>query len=818
MAEARAVDGLLSTVKNVGLQVDDYGLHLSVRLSIPRPKVAAYIVKAKLKALRVALFNLFFPIGGIAMILQATLLIFTVQYAERDSWLRNGKIANLAWEISEAIPVWSGIEMGLFTRIAVVTFWVSVTVSIMVAGASRVLLKLLLGWHSPMYTPPKEVGVLVKLWGAAVKLLRGGFAPEWLLSPPHLYGYTKVMPTLPLPPLDGTVKKYLRSIRPLFTDEDFAEKEKMAAEFLNNEGPRLQRSLRLKWLISTNYVTDWWEKYAYLRGRSSIMINSNYYVMDSWAEPPTKVREARAAATVWAILEYRHKQDNLELEPAVVRELWPLCMEQHRRMFNTVRIPGRECDSIRHFESDEQHTHIVVMCKGFYYRLDCYDSSIPSRRSLLPPHELERRLQLIVDDAEHAQHTTEADSHIAALTAEERTEWAKIREECMYDGINRVSLSVIETAAFMLTLDDVAPASVSDRASALLGGNGSNRWFDKSFNLVAFTDGHIGANTEHSWADALVIGHLWELTVMVGKCDRAHSYDANGHCVRTGREVPAKKYLPKKLKWDIPRGGQLRAAVAAAREKNIKSIDDVELRVVRFADFGKGKVKKMRMSPDSFVQMAMQLAFYRDQDRFGLTYEAAMTRLFRNGRTETVRSLSEDSAAFVKAMESGEPDEAIWAALLKAAAGHGIKNKDAMTGKGIDRHLFGLYVVSAGYSIDSPFLKDALSQPWILSTSQQPQTQTPAYNPATDAEDAKRVSPGGGFGPVCNDGYGVSYMIVEDYFFFHISSKRSYANTQSERFAENIFQALRDIGKLSDRILESRAGTKEAAAGAKKDN
>ena len=39
-----------------------------------------------------------------------------------------------------------------------------------------------------------------------------------------------------------------------------------------------------------------------------------------------------------------------------------------------------------------------------------------------------------------------------------------------------------------------------------------------------------------------------------------------------------------------------------------------------------------------------------------------------------------------------------------------------------------------------------------------------------DPEDAKRISPGGGFGPVTDDGYGVSYMVAsEDATYFHVS-------------------------------------------------
>lgn len=49
--------------------------------------------------------------------------------------------------------------------------------------------------------------------------------------------------------------------------------------------------------------------------------------------------------------------------------------------------------------------------------------------------------------------------------------------------------------------------------------------------------------------------------------------------------------------------------------------------------------------------MALQLAYYRDAGRFSLTYEASMTRLFREGRTETVRPCTIESSAWVKAMQ-----------------------------------------------------------------------------------------------------------------------------------------------------------------------
>lgn len=206
-------------------------------------------------------------------------------------------------------------------------------------------------------------------------------------------------------------------------------------------------------------------------------------------------------------------------------------------------------------------------------------------------------------------------------------------------------------------------------------------------------------------------------------------------------------------------------------------------------------MKKCRISPDAYIQMALQLAYYRDAKKFSLTYEASMTRLFKEGRTETVRPCTIESAAWVKAMD--DPNFTVSflyilffyrsnihkknihlfqfservELLKKASDRHQLGYQDAMCGQGIDRHLFCLYVVSKYLEVESPFLNEVLSEPWRLSTSQTPHGQTPKM-------DLKKhpncISAGGGFGPVADDGYGVSYIIAgENLIFFHISAKKS---------------------------------------------
>ncbi len=62
-----------------------------------------------------------------------------------------------------------------------------------------------------------------------------------------------------------------------------------------------------------------------------------------------------------------------------------------------------------------------------------------------------------------------------------------------------------------------------------------------------------------------------------------------------------------------------------------------------------------------------------------------------------------------------------------------------------------------------------------MSTSQTPHGQVGLLDVSNNP---KYISAGGGFGPVADDGYGVSYIIAgEDIIFFHISSKRSSSKT-----------------------------------------
>lgn len=632
------------------------------------------------------------------------------------------------------------------------------------------------GWMYESRGGKKGLSKISYAWVMLVKMLQG--------KKPQLYSYQASLPRLPLPPLDCTLRRYLRSVEPLLDGEKYERMVLLAKDFQAGIGHKLQRYLWLKSWWASNYVSDWWEDFVYLRGRSPLMVNSNFYGIDAFLVDHTTNQCARAANLVHAAFLFRRGIDRQTQNPILVQGLVPLCSWQYERVFNTTRIPGIETDKLVHYHDSQ---HIVVYHRGCYYKVHCYNKG-----RLLRPCELQVVFEKIVG---LDPNPLPGEEHLAALTASERVTWANARTRFFSKGINKSSLDIIEKATFFVALDEDDynhdpndPNRFNAYGCSMLHGKGYDRWFDKSFTLIVGRNAKVGFNAEHSWADAPIMAHCWEYIMAYETMELGYSED--GNTIGTPDVDPPG---PLRLKWDLAPEciDVIENSLLAAQSL----LADVDLRLMMFDDYGKGFMKKVKCSPDAFIQMALQLAYFRDANKFSLTYEASMTRLFREGRTETVRPVTSVSCAFVRAMQNKEATKENKIALLREACRrHQIGYQDAMCGKGIDRHLFCLYVVSKYLEVDSPFLKEVLSEPWRLSTSQTPHRQTEFL----DLKDyPKHLCGGGGFGPVADDGYGVSYLIAgEDVVFFHVSSKKSSPETDSFRFMQHLKRGLNDMKLL----------------------
>ncbi|XP_054719509.1 carnitine O-palmitoyltransferase 1, liver isoform-like [Uloborus diversus] len=708
-----------------------------------------------------------YPASPYSLLIIAVILAF-LTWKERD--VSHGFIDFLSYYFTDN-PLVATFSIAAFYAVYTVVLW------LIFVNIVRYCVKMLFMYKGWMYeTRTGKITTATKLWLSIIKFI--------VKRKPQLYSFQGSLPNLPVPPLTETMKRYLLSVKPLLDDEKHKRMQKLAVDFENGIGKKLQRYLVLKSWWSTNYVSDWWEEFIYLRGRGPLMINSNFYGLDAILIHPTSVQAARAAGFIHAAFLFRRCIDRQTLTPIMVQGIVPLCSSQYERVFNTTRIPGKETDKLVHYDDSQ---HVVVYHAGRYFKLPVYYMG-----RLLRPVELQRQIEKILQDESPPQ---PGEAYLGALTAVERTLWAEAREKYFSKGINKASLTTIEKAAFFVTLDEETyeydandPSKLNAFGCAMLHGKGYDRWFDKSFNIIVAKNGRVGLNAEHSWADAPIMSHAWEFCL--AQESKSNWYNEFGNCEGESRN---NLFPPSRLKFDF--SPHIVEIIDNCMQSSQTAIADVDLRLLMHKAYGKGFMKKCRVSPDAYIQMALQLAYYRDSNKFSLTYEASMTRLYREGRTETVRPVTIESCEWVKSMMDPNATREKKIDLLRIACNRHQKGyQDAMCGQGIDRHLFCLYVVARYLNVESPFLNEVLSEPWRLSTSQTPHGQTDLLDLRKNPD---HISAGGGFGPVADDGYGVSYIIAgEDIIFFHISSKVSSPETDSDRYRRNIEQALADMKTL----------------------
>lgn len=159
--------------------------------------------------------------------------------------------------------------------------------------------------------------------------------------------------------------------------------------------------------------------------------------------------------------------------------------------------------------------------------------------------------------------------------------------------------------------------------------------------FIIFDNGKAGFNGEHSNMEATITHRCcdWILHSLADKT-------LNMGEARSSTLVP-----PSKLKFDLS------PKTVSSIDKATKQFDQLvsrhDLRVVTFEKYGKHAIKKMGVSPDAFTQMAIQLAYFKKNGVCRATYESAGTRKYLHGRTETGRSVSSESVAWVNAM--GDP-------------------------------------------------------------------------------------------------------------------------------------------------------------------
>ena len=135
----------------------------------------------------------------------------------------------------------------------------------------------------------------------------------------------------------------------------------------------------------------------------------------------------------------------------------------------------------------------------------------------------------------------------------------------------------------------------------------------------------------------------------------------------------------------------IKASISEA-SNGLDSLDNnVDLEVFTFTGYGKEFIKSCRCSPDSWLQMSLQLTVFRLTGGLVATYESGSTRRFRLGRVDCIRSAHPEALTWCRSMSSDRQDREDRRRLFLLAIKKQTKvMTDNITGRGLDVPLLGL--------------------------------------------------------------------------------------------------------------------------------
>ncbi|KYN22541.1 Choline O-acetyltransferase, partial [Trachymyrmex cornetzi] len=677
-----------------------------------------------------------------------------------------------------------------------------------------------------------------------------------VLTPSEARFKEEALPSLPVPDLETTLQKYLAQVEAI-TPNHLEKTRSLVRAFLSGPGPKLQQRLFERRQKVTNWATEWWLNDMYLSVPLALPINSN----PGLAAKPKRFANQQEAAVFLArflteLLNYQELLDRSGLEIERVKSkdgktMQPLCMAQHYQLFRIYRRPGVNNDEQIALDRASSGDHIIVAHHNQFY-------SVPVRasdRGRITEIELVQQLLRIME--------TKADPRtppVGILTTTKRPAWAKAREELMKNERNRHNLELLERCLCVVCIDDdVLPTTfnnpmkkedrwIGDRDyanvlhHALHGGGsrhlGANRWFDKTFHAILGKDGMWGLTYEHSAGEAPAVFNAFE--DITEKVDSMSPPDEN--------LVPSHLPAPEKLEWCLTE--QSLNDIREAMMNFDALVEDLDLCILWFEDYSKEFIKSCRVSPDAYIQLALQLTYFRLHGRLVATYESAGIRRFALGRVDCIRAASPEALAWAKAMCQGDP--------------HGQMNQpnNAMDGspKRVQFTIYSCYdKFLSGWSycpfalpnaptyekvsrIDSfvippssllIFDAERIKELFDLAVQRQTKEMNDnIYGQGIDnhlmglryaAKEAGEPIPEiftdeayaivnhfvlstsqvttkndviVGYGPVVPDGYGCAYNVRKNGFIFSVSAFHSDGRTSAMQFAQTLEQSLRDMAAM----------------------
>ena len=527
-----------------------------------------------------------------------------------------------------------------------------------------------------------------------------------------------------------------------------------------------------------SYVEDIWDKnFLSFRGCSPINISPAVTLRPISQRSASQCRIA--AEYVHACMRWYTKLQSGALDIVGFESKHPLDISELATQFGCCRLSREGIDTKKITVAPR---HIILLHRAHAFEVQIISGS----GKYMTVDALEKAMEHIVA----ATHEDNA-LPISIFSTGGRNDLVEYMQEIDASGTQRELLQRVNSS-FLTVCLDTYPASDGDaRLQAAMHGIGrdrNNRWFDRN-QLIVSKDGYVSMNFEQAFSDRVSwgrwIAEVWHAlhgTTRKTPFSPLPSLPASRATVAPFRELVFS--IPSSMSGVLNTAKQSWRAAA-------KNLYQGSL----MADFGYHRLRKYGVDPDAFMHMAFHLAFYRLSGRMAPTYHSVPTSTFFHGRTENVRSATKEMLAFVRCEGLDDPTavglhkrkEARHLA-RQACKVHAELVSDALVGLGIDRHLLTLNTLAAADKsgafedanafFDSPMY--SYSGNWQIYTAN---AMFPFFE-------------GFSVGPVMEHGYGLGYIMHDDFVSCTVSSFLSSRKAKGSEMRDGILQSMRDISAL----------------------
>eukprot|EP00111_Clytia_hemisphaerica_P009161 TCONS_00026927-protein len=270
------------------------------------------------------------------------------------------------------------------------------------------------------------------------------------------------LPPLPLPTLQDTCNKYLDSVKPFLTKDEFMETGFKVELFQNGIGKELHNKLMQLAKHSKNWAQDrWYDSYFDYRGSNPMMsnISGGYESRFDFDQPCHGLVIERAANWIHSMTTIYQRVVKQEVPVQKLGRQFPMDMSQYANFFCGSRLPGEKRDTLMHNihllpqPDGSMHVvapskHIVVMKNAHIFHVKVIDDN----NVILHPKSIQRQLERIHEICKDL----EEGEGVAALTMGTRDKWYKAYKHlCILDRQNKTNINLINQSIFAFAFEDV---------------------------------------------------------------------------------------------------------------------------------------------------------------------------------------------------------------------------------------------------------------------------------------------------------------------------------------------------------------------------